>query len=346
MANDCSNRLQIYCDNKHMLEDIHKLFYRDVSGETRYTMMKLVPIPADKYDSEGYPLVGFFTPIGYWGTRKDYDMLEVKHYEEKITFKYWTANGPNDYWIHELICSIMEMLDEFSIETKPTIYIKHLFDVCQVLTAGYMYWEPGMEMKYEYSTDDIPNETVEYEFKAVEEEKRIEMEVFEFHLEDYLEEEPIEDDCIDFTHSRENLTQLIAMDEIYNEMRKESQQWTRSSDPSFQWFGNYVLQGINDMESSFEPYEILAILPHSLFYYFTKDFERFGEKLVGSLAANDLKQFKINDVDVFLEKVRIIPDGRHTSFARILCELETPHRFYSHFFPDNQIPIATQYQPE
>jgi hypothetical protein len=346
MANDCSNRLQIHCDNEQILERIHELFYQEKDGKIHYTMMKLVPIPADNYDSEGNPLVGFFTPMGYWGTRSDFCLPKPDWKTNEFIFEYGTANGPNDYWIHELTCSIMDMLNELSGVTKPTIYIKHLFDVCQVLTAGYMYWEHGMEMKYEYSTDDIPNETVEYEFKAVEEEKRKEMEVFEFHLEDHLEEELYDDDCTDFRHLRENLTQLIAMDEIYNEMRKESQQWMKSSDPSFQWFGNYVLQGINDMESSFEPYEILAILPHSSFYYFAKDFEHFGEKLVGSLAANDLKQFKINDVDGFLERVGIIPDGRHTSFARILCELETPHRFYNHFFPDNQVSIATQYQPE
>lgn len=194
MPNDCSNRLQIYCDDKRMLEDIHKLFYRDVSGETRYTMMKLVPVPADKYDSEGNPLVGFFTPMGYWGAISDFCRPKADYKIKEFIFEYGTANGPNDYWIHELICSIMKMLDEFSTETKPTIYIKHLFDVCQVLTAGYMYWEPGMEMKYEYSTDEIPNETVDNEFKAMEEEKRKEKEVFEVHLEDYLEEEPYEDE--------------------------------------------------------------------------------------------------------------------------------------------------------
>jgi hypothetical protein len=177
-----------------MLEDIHKLFYQDVSGETRYTMMKLVPIPAEKYNSEGNPLVGFFTPMGYWGTRSDCCRPKADYKIKEFIFEYGTTNGPNDYWIHELICSIMEMLDEYSIETKPKIYIKHLFDVCQVMTAGFMYWEPDMEMNYEYSTEDNLNEKVINEFKEVEEEQRQELELFEFHLEDYLEEEPIEDD--------------------------------------------------------------------------------------------------------------------------------------------------------
>jgi len=56
MANDCSNRLHIYCDNEQILEKIHDLFYQDEDGEIQYTMMKLVPIPADKHDDEGNAL--------------------------------------------------------------------------------------------------------------------------------------------------------------------------------------------------------------------------------------------------------------------------------------------------
>jgi len=86
------------------------------------------------------------------------------------------------------------MLDEFTGSLKPKIYIKHLFDVCQVQTAGYMYWEPGMKVVYEISTEDDLNEKVIDEFKAVAKEHERDMEVFEFHIEDYLEEEPYEDD--------------------------------------------------------------------------------------------------------------------------------------------------------
>jgi len=192
MANDCSNRLQIHCDNEQILERIHELFYQEKDGKIRYTMMKLVPIPADNYDSEGNPLVGFFTPMGYWGTRSDFCHPKPDWKTNELIFEYGTANGPNDYWVHELICSIEDMLDEISGTTKPKVYTKHLFDVCQVLTAGYMYWEPGMQMKYDYSTEEDLNEKVENEFKAVAEEQRREMEVFEFNIEDYLEDEPIE----------------------------------------------------------------------------------------------------------------------------------------------------------
>lgn len=194
MPNDCENRLQIHCDNEQLLEKIHGLFYLENDGKIRYTMMKLVPIPGDKYDSEGNPLVGFFTPMDYWGTRSDFWWPEPKLGTNEFILKYRTANGPNNYWIHALICSIMEMLDEFSGATKPKIFIKHLFDVCQVLTAGYMYWVPGMQMKYDYSTEEDLNEKVIDEFKAVEEEQEREMEVFEFHLEDHIDEEPMEND--------------------------------------------------------------------------------------------------------------------------------------------------------
>jgi len=196
MANDCSNRLLIYCDNEQILEKIHNLFYQDEDGEIHYTMMKLVPIPADKYDDEGNALVSFFTPMGYWGTRSDFWWPKPSIGKNEFVLEYNTANGPNNYWIEELVCSIMEILDEFSGGTSPKIYVKHLFDVCQVMTAGYMYWEPGMEMKYKYSTEDNLNEKVENEFKAIEEERLRELEVLEFQLEDHLEEEPMEDDII------------------------------------------------------------------------------------------------------------------------------------------------------
>ncbi len=194
MANDCSNRLQIYCDNEQILNRIHELFYQEEDGKTRYTMMKLVPIPPDSYDDEGNPLYGFFTPMGYWGTRSDFWWPEVNWRKNEFIFKYYTANGPNDYWIEALICLITEMINDSSGSTKPKIYIKHLFDVCQVYTAGYMYWEPGMEMKYEYSTEEDLSEKVINKIKTAAEECNREMEVLEFHIEDHLEYEPIEND--------------------------------------------------------------------------------------------------------------------------------------------------------
>jgi hypothetical protein len=194
MANDCSNRILIHCDNEQILEKIHGLFYEGKDGEIRYTMMKLVPIPSDRNDSEDNPLYGFITPLAYWGTKSDFWCPEPNWQKNDFILKYYTANGPNKLWIEELVCCIMEMLDEFSGEKKPKIYVKHLFDVCQVMTAGYMYWEPGMEMKYEYSTEENLNEKVINEFKTVAKEQEREMEVFEFHIEDHLEYEPIEDD--------------------------------------------------------------------------------------------------------------------------------------------------------
>lgn len=165
MANDCSNRLQIYCANEQLLERTYELFYQKEDGEIQYTMMKLVPIPPDDYDSKGNPLFGFFKPMGYWGTRSN----------------FWSPKPT-------------KRKNEFSGGTKPKIFIKHQFDICQVQTAGYMFWKPGLEMKYEYSTEEDQNEKIINEFKTIEEERQRELEIFEFHLEDYLEEEPYGDD--------------------------------------------------------------------------------------------------------------------------------------------------------
>jgi len=52
--------------------------------------MKLIPIPAEDYDSEGNPLIGFFTPMGYWGTRSDFVHLEIKIEKDELIFEYWT----------------------------------------------------------------------------------------------------------------------------------------------------------------------------------------------------------------------------------------------------------------
>ncbi len=194
MANDCSNRLLLHCDNRQILEKIHELFYQEKDGKIRYTMMKLVPIPADSYDSEVNPLVGFLTPMDYWGTRSDFWYPEVKWNKDEFILEYYTANGPNRYWISNVASAVMDLVDTYTGATKPIIFIKHLFDVCQVLTAGYMYWEPGMEMKYDYSTEEDLNEKVINEFKAVSLEQEREMEVFEFHLEEHLKEEPNKDD--------------------------------------------------------------------------------------------------------------------------------------------------------
>lgn len=177
-----------------MLGKIHELLYKTENGKIHYTMMKLIPIPAEEYDSEGNPLIGFFTPMGYWGTRSDFVHLEIKMEKDELIFEYWTANGPNDYWIYKLTDSIMNIMNETSDNTKPKIFIKHLWDVLQVMTAAYMYWEPGMDVTYEYSTEENLNEKVINEFRAVEEEHHREMEVFYFQIEEYLESEPYEDD--------------------------------------------------------------------------------------------------------------------------------------------------------
>jgi hypothetical protein len=197
MANDCINRLQIHCDNEGLLKKIHGLFYQDKEGEIEYTMMKLIPIPPDKYDENGTPLYGFFTAMGYWGTRSNFCNTKIKWYKDEFIFEYWTANGPNHYWIEELIYAIIDVLNEYKDNNKPKIFIKHLFDVCQVMTAGYMYWEPGLDMKYEYSTEENLNQKIIHEYKVIAEERERELKVFEFHIEDYLEEEPYEDDFED-----------------------------------------------------------------------------------------------------------------------------------------------------
>ena len=194
MANDCNNRLQIHCDDKQILERIHELFYKEKHGKIYYTMMKLIPIPAEQYDSEGNPIIGFFTPMGYWSTRSDFVNMKVKQHRDELLFEYWTANGPNSYWIYSLTDSIIEMIEGSSGNTKPKIFIKHLWDICQVMTAAYLYWEPGMDVKYEYDTEQNPNERVMDVYRAVEEEQNRDMEAFEFQIEDYLEYEQYEDD--------------------------------------------------------------------------------------------------------------------------------------------------------
>lgn len=194
MANDCSNRLLIHCDNEQLLDKIHELFYLEEDGEIRYTMMKLAPIPPDTYDKEGNPAIGFFTPRGYWGTRSNFWWPKSDRRKNEFILEYYTANGPNLYWIEDLICSIMEMLDEYSIETNQKLFIKHTFYVLQLFAAGYLYWEPGMAIEYDYSTEEGPNEKVINEFKVIEYEHEREMEVFELYIEDYLGEEPMRDD--------------------------------------------------------------------------------------------------------------------------------------------------------
>ena len=320
MANDCSNRLLIYCDNEQILEKIHDLFYQDEDGEIQYTMMKLVPVPADKYDDEGNALFGFFTPMGYWGTRSDFWSPKPTRRKNEFVLEYNTANGPNNYWIHTLISSIMVELDEFSGATKPKLFIKHLFDVLQLQTVGYMYWEPGMAMEYDYSTEEEPNEKVISEFKSVEYEHEREMEVFEHHIDDYLNDEPMKDE-------------IILPSELINEMRREFHPIISQPDNPINQYYQSCLVYLELLERTFSPNEILALFRHSYVFYHTKDWENLIKKVITALDSADLKSYDIENLGEFVDKINSIPDYLQFGVIDVLCNSESMqfcHEFNYH----------------
>lgn len=313
MANDCSNRLLIYCDNEQILEKIHDLFYQDKDGEILYTMMKLVPVPADKYDDEGNALIGFFTPMGYWGTRSDFWSPKPIRRKNEFVLEYNTANGPNKYWIETLISSIMVALDEFSEATKPKLFIKHLFDILQLQTAGFLYWEPGMTMEYDYSTEEKPNEKVISEFKSIEYEHEREMEVFEFCIEDYLDEEPMKDE-------------IILPSELIDEMKNEFHPMITQPDNPINQYYQSRLAYLELLERIFSPNELLALFRHSYIFYHTKDWENLIPKVITALDSADLKSYDIENLEEFVDKINSIPGFLHFGVIDVLCNSERIER--------------------
>ena len=307
MANDCSNTLQIHCDNKQLLEKIHNLFIQEVSGVTQYTMMKLIPIPAEKYDSDRNPLVGFFTPMGYWGTRSDFWWPEAEWRKDEFNFEYYTANGPNKYWIHDLLSAITNMVNEYSGETKPKIFVKHLYDICQVQFAGFLYWEPGMKMKYEYSTEDNLNEKVENEFKIFGEADRIKREVDDFLTEYDNPSELIEQE-------------FILPGEMINEMKTEFQLNTADHNSPFNDFHMYCQRVIEYMSQVFNPWEILALFRHSYKFYCNKDWKNLKEKVIEEIDNSDLRNYEIDDPSDFLKKIREVNTNAFFEIIHVLCE--------------------------
>lgn len=317
MANDCSNRLLIYCDDEQLLEKIHDLFYQVKDGIIKYTMMKLVPIPADEYDDEGNALISFFTPMGYWGTRSDFysTKLTMRNYE--FVFEYDTANGPNNYWIETLISTIMVMLEEFSGATKPKLFIKHTFYVLQLFAAGFLYWEPGMAVQYDYSTEEEPNEKVEDEFKLIEFEHERDMVVFEFNIEDYLIEEPIKDE-------------IILPRELIIEMNKEFHPITSQPENPINEYYQSCQIYLELLERYFRPNELLALFRYSYAFYHTKDWENLIPKVITALHRADLKPYEIENTEEFVGKINSIPNYLHFGIIDILCNSDSV--YYCHEF--------------
>lgn len=309
MANDCSNRLHIYCDNEQILKKIHNLFYQDEDGEIQYTMMKLVPKPADKYDDDGNVLVGFFTPMGYWGTRSDFWSPKPRIGKKEFILDYNTANGPNHYWIEALISSIMEMIDKFPGGVKPKLFVKHIYDVLQLFVVGYMYWEPGMSMEYDFSTEEEPNEMVISEFKSILYEHEREKEAFEFHIEDYLDEEPMKDE-------------IILPRELINEMKNEFHPIITQPDNPINQYYQSCLAYLELLERIFSPNEILALFRFSYKFYHTKDWENLIPKVITALDSADLKSYDIENLGEFVDKINSIPDYLHFGVIDVLCNSE------------------------
>lgn len=109
MADDCSNRLLIHCDDKKILKKIHEVFYQKEDGEIRYTMNNLVPIPAETLDSAEDRLEIYQTLVEHWGTCSDFLSLEPSWRKNKFILEYSTPFGTNYNWIYELICFIEKM---------------------------------------------------------------------------------------------------------------------------------------------------------------------------------------------------------------------------------------------
>jgi len=194
MPHYCDNRLKIHCDDRQMMETIHRLLYERVNGKLEYTMNKLLPVPIDSSTLLGYRVQDPYKKLYSWGTRRDFCWPELRTDKDEITLKYHTKFGPNNLWVSELCSQIFVMNEKFTGNTGPKTFVKHHFTLCEVDQAGYLYWEPDMDPKYDWCSLDEYESRYEKEIQVLIEEDRRDMEVFEFHLEDLLVEEPYEDD--------------------------------------------------------------------------------------------------------------------------------------------------------
>lgn len=195
MPNYASNTLRIHCDDIQIFEKIRELlFIRNEDGKIEYTMTKLIPIPEVSKSQTNNSLLALYRGISYWGTKWDFCWPELKTYRNEIILDYHTAWGPNDLWVHELCCQIYKMTENDKMDTPPQISVKHHFTIYESDCAGYLYWEPQMEFKYEWFTLDEYAKRFETEIMEIREEEIREQEVFEFNIEDYLPDEPIDED--------------------------------------------------------------------------------------------------------------------------------------------------------
>jgi len=212
----------------------------------------------------------------------------------------------------------MDMIDKYPGATKPILFVKHIYDVLQLFVVGYMYWEPGMVMHYDYSTEEEPNEKVISEFKTILYEQEREKEAFEFHIEDYLDEEPIK-------------TEIILLSELITEMKKEFHPIISQPDNPINEYYQSCQAYLKLLEEIFSPHEILALFRHSYFFYHTKDWDNLIPKVITDLKSADLKSYYIKNLYAFIEKINSIPDYLHFGIIDILCNSDSVyycHEFY------------------
>jgi len=184
MTYNCNNKLQIYCDNKQILDKIHELFYYQKYDSIPYFWEGFIPQSMLYYSYYGIPYAFFNTPLGYWGTRLNFNWTKIKHRKDKITVKYGTPNNPDHFWIFTLIVTIEDLINNFTGDTKPRILVKNSWDECKNWGDGYLHWETGKDLFYEYSDKENICEIIINEFRAVGEELYNEHEQYiEYYLE-------------------------------------------------------------------------------------------------------------------------------------------------------------------
>lgn len=191
----------------------------------------------------------------------------------------------------------------------------------KALNQQYVLWEKYVQpIEYDYSTEEKPNEKVISEFKSREYEQEREMEVFEHHIEDYLDEEPIKDE-------------IILPRELINEMRREFHPIISQPDNPMNQYYQSCLAYIELLKRIFRQNEILALFRHSYVFYHTKDWENLIKKVITALESADLKSYDIENLEEFVDKINSIPGYLHFGVIDVICNSESMqfcHEFNIH----------------
>jgi len=151
MPNYVNNILKISCDDDKILEKIKALMFTiDSEGELNYTMEKLLPMPKEFSDIEGYNDYGYNWCCVMWGTKWDVCDPEVLLSGNTIRIHYETAWSPNTEWVESLCKYIKWML--YAIDDQPTIELVHEYSEIGMNFGGILEWSPDKKFKYhEYS---------------------------------------------------------------------------------------------------------------------------------------------------------------------------------------------------